>query len=88
MWELDIPVAGDYVLWAEVHWEDAKGNSWYVSVDAGEPSVFGNDPRYQHWHWVQGGTYRLGKGAHTVQFRTREEGARVRRIRLTNDAGD
>jgi len=84
-WQMTAPSAGEYVLMADVWWVDAKGNSWYVSVDGGQETTFGNDPVYGRWHWVTGPTYRLAAGRHTIRFHTREDGARVRQVALTND---
>jgi len=84
-WRLQVPAAGRYAVIAEVYWLDAKGNSWYESVDDGDERVFGNDANYLRWQWVRGGTYDLAAGEHRVRLRTREDGARVRRVALTND---
>ena len=87
-WELQVPAPGRYAVMAEVYWLDDKGNSWYESIGGADERVFGNDPNYLRWHWVRGGTYNLAAGEHRVRFRTREDGARVRRVVLTNDVGE
>ena len=84
-WTVNVPAAGQYALEAEVYWVDDKGNSWYEAVDRGEERTLGNNPAYLRWHWVRGGIYDLSAGEHTIRIRTREDGARLRRIVLTND---
>jgi len=83
-WTVEVPEADTYTLLAWCWWEDEKGNSLWVSIDGSEPEVFGNIGDLQHWQWIMGPTRRLEAGEHTVIFLSREDGARISRIRLTN----
>jgi len=83
-WTLEVPTKGRYTLWAQVYWLDAEGNSLFASIGSGEEAVFGNSGDMMEWIWVKGATVPLEAGPHTVRIRTREDGARVRTVRLTN----
>lgn len=83
-WTLDVPRAGRYTVMAQCWWEDDKGDSFYLSVDGAEPVVFGNAGQMRRWAWIAGPEVDLTAGAHTISLITREDGARVNRIRLTN----
>jgi len=82
-----IPAAGEYQLSAEVYWLDEEGNSLFVSVDGGPESLLGNTGNLREWTRVAGPKYALTAGVHTVRVRTREDGARLRSVRLTNHMG-
>jgi len=82
-----IPAAGEYQLSAEVYWLDEEGNSLFVSVDGGPESLLGNTGNLREWTLVAGPKYALTAGVHTVRVRTREDGARLRSVRLTNHMG-
>ncbi len=83
-WTLEVPEAGEYTLLGHCWWLDAKGNSFYAQIDGGQPVEFGNDGRMGVWQWIQGPAARLDVGEHTVRILAREDGARIRRIVLTN----
>ncbi len=83
-WQVTLPTRGEYSLLADCYWLDDKGNSFYAAVDDGKPTEFGNDSRLEQWHSVRGEAYQLEAGTHTISLRSREDGARVRAITLTN----
>ena len=84
-WEIEVPVAGSYLLSADCWWLDDKGNSLYLQVDDGPEVTFGNDGDLTHWHTVRAPeALKLAAGKHTLRLLNREDGARVRGILLTN----
>ena len=84
-WEAALATASELTVWAEVYWVDGKGNSFYLSIDRGPGSILGNQGALGGWIWVKGPTVQFGPGKHTLCVRAREEGARIRRLRLTSD---
>lgn len=53
---ITIPTAGNWYLWGRFYYPNAPGgvdgNSFFVRMDSGLRSVFGNaGDRYQRWHW-------------------------------------
>ncbi|MEA3401696.1 MAG: hypothetical protein U9R79_10690, partial [Armatimonadota bacterium] len=83
-WTLSVPEPGEYTILGHCWWLDAKGNSFYVSIDGREPVEFGNDEEMERWKWVTGPRLRLEAGQHTVTFLSREDGARISRVTLSN----
>jgi len=90
------PYGGTYHLWARVMGLDWNQNSFFVAVDGSPDAVFEIPPVGGQWTWgwqrsavdAQGGTaVNLGAGAHAIQFKHREAGARLDVVALTNDAG-
>ena len=83
-WTMQIPREGQYTLLAQCWWLDDKGNSFYAQIDGMEPVQLGNDNRMGEWQWIQGPTVTLAPGEHTVRILSREDGARVAKVLLTN----
>lgn len=84
-WEVDLPVAGNYLLSADCYWLDDKGNSFFVQVDDGPELTFGNDGEMGRWHAVATPEpLALAAGKHTVRLLNREDGGKVRGITLVN----
>ncbi len=90
------PYGGTYHLWARVMGLDWNQNSFLVAVDGSPDAVFEISQVGGQWTWgwqrvavdAQGGTaVNLGAGAHAIQFKRREAGARLDVVALTNDAG-
>jgi hypothetical protein len=96
-WSFEVPVAGEYVLWARVRAtgpELGQTDSFFVQMDAGKPTDW-HMPSASEWTWgtVASGVaqqplvYTLAAGKHTVRFLTREPGAQLAEAALTADAG-
>jgi hypothetical protein len=84
-WEVELPMAGTYLLSADCSWLDDKGNSLFLQVDNGAEVAFGNDGDMSRWHQVRAPEpLKLSAGKHTIRLINREDGARVRRMLLTN----
>ena len=87
-WVIQVDSPAPLVLWTEVNWLDAKGNSFYVSVDGKPEAILGNYGAMDRWLWVRGPVLKMAEGTHKIRIRTREEGAKVRGIWLTTIEGD
>ena len=86
-WTLDIPTAGLYFLSGDCWWEDDKGNSFHARVDDEDDRVFGNDAKMHAWHWTGPAEgFELTAGKHELTLSGREEGARLRKLVLSNVA--
>jgi len=84
-WDVEIPVAGSYVLLGDCWWMDNKGDSFYVRIDDQPAQVLGNDPRMGAWHWTPPtNAFTLSAGRHRIVLSGREEGGRLRTLRVTN----
>jgi hypothetical protein len=91
----NIPVAGAYKVWARAIAPTANDDSFWVRVDNGTFIKWSNVALGASWHWdfVSNGdrgnqvvTFNLTPGNHTLQFAYREDGARLDRVLMTNDA--
>lgn len=98
-YRIEIPEAGDYVIWARQISNDGASDSFFFSIDGMEEMV---------WHTKQGGqdvwrwdvfairdasnpdyaadpmVLRLSAGAHTVRISQREDGTKLDQIVVTN----
>lgn len=97
---LSVPHSDRYVLWGEVQAPAPNDNSFYVSVNGGEEFTWHTPaPRKttSDWQWdpISDGTgdaftdpvvFSLEAGTHTLRIRNREDGTRLRRLRITNAA--
>lgn len=95
----NLDTAGDYQIWTRVKATSASGDSFFVTMDSGAEDIFHvyvvpepTEPRATDWVWkrvhIPGGvprSYTLATGAHTLKFRTREQGTQLDRVVLTND---
>ena len=91
MLQVDVPADGEYTLWCRVWWEDECANSFTVRIDDSAPFLFGENATYKTWHWVRypvartARPIRLAKGAHSISFLNREDGARLDQVVLSAD---
>jgi len=90
----EIPLAGDYVIWGRVLAPDGGDDSFFVSIDDGDYSLW--DTRQSStWVWDKvrnrGGpnpvVYYLEAGEHVLTIGQREDGTRIDRILITDDLG-
>ena len=91
---LNLPVAGDYVIWGRVRADSTTSdNSFFVSMDSGSNLLWATPTGGSGWTWDlvknQGSTgpqvYALGAGTHTLVIKQREDGTKLDRILITND---
>jgi beta-lactamase regulating signal transducer with metallopeptidase domain len=97
-WTVSVPEAGDYVLWGEVQAPVENDNSFYVSVDGGEETAWHTPApgkTTDAWTWdpvsrldadahTDPVVFSLSAGRHRIRVRNREDGTRLRRLRITN----
>jgi hypothetical protein len=94
---IDIPAAGDYVVWCRVLSPTNWFDSFYVSADGGTEYVYATaqDRWTNAWQWsalvMDAGpaprVFQFAVGNHTVVFRGREPGTALDQIVITNDRG-
>jgi hypothetical protein len=95
------PSAGSYYVWGKIQAVDGNSDSWFVSADAGPTDVYDDAQSYgSFWQWTEvngRGTsgvsfalnprvFTLGAGTHTITFGGREQGAKLDKVLITNDA--
>ena len=88
---IDIPIAGDYVIWGRVIAPDGGSDSFFTSIDGGE-HVAWHVQTGSVWAWdlVNGNGQdplisNLAAGTHTLKISGREDGTKLDRILITND---
>jgi|GEM_PF-3235084 len=91
-----VPRDGDYILMGKVHARSGNHNSFYVSVDRGEETIWHLPVQKEkdRWIWFPVGTeedhlldpviYSLTKDTHTIRIRNREDGTRLEQLILCN----
>ncbi len=89
VFEIEIPAAGFYTLWARVYWDDECSNSLSVQIDDGPRFLFGQTATYKTWHWVRSpprlAVMNLEPGRRRITFHNREDGVRIDQILLTRN---
>jgi hypothetical protein len=85
-YDIEIPVAGTYRLWARTRWGDGCGNTFFVRFGDGPRLVLGNDAVFGEWHWVALGGVSLHAGRVRVEVSNREDGVALDKFALTNDS--
>jgi hypothetical protein len=81
---VNIPTAGTWYLWVRLLGPDLDSDSWFESIDgAARQAIFPD--AWGTWEWIEGRSYTLTAGLHSVELGGREPGARADRILLTND---
>jgi hypothetical protein len=79
-----LPESGPWFLWVRMYADGGSSNSWFESIDgAARQSI--STSVYGAWSWIEGRTYDLVAGLHSVELGGREGGARADRVLLTND---
>ena len=88
---IDIPIAGEYVIWGRLIAPDGRCNSFFTSIDAGEDFAWGVQIG-SVWTWdsVNGNgqdplVFNLSAGTHTLRISGREDGTKLDRLLITND---
>lgn len=83
--EFSVPATGTYYIFARGWGADWQHNSFHWMLDGGEPIYWEIEPPGE-WVWEKLAAPELGLGAHTLQFRGREPGARLDRVEISSDA--
>lgn len=79
------PTSGTYALWARTIASSISDDSFFVRSDGVLIQNPWNVPVSSTWQWNKITELSLGNGAHTVEFRHREDGAKLDRLILTTD---
>lgn len=95
--QFEVKKPGLYVLWARAHFHCSCGDSFYVSVDGGEPVDTDGNGEYDvnppfvlggsthgRWKWfeLKAQKFELGTGQHTIRIYNREDGIKLDQILL------
>lgn len=80
--QVDIPVSGDYVIWARIAGSEESGEIRWTLEAEGERLTAASDE--QIWNWVKVGTATLSAGKQTVSVSTSDEHARLDLIALSS----
>ena len=87
----ELPQHGTYVFWGRAAGLNGESNSFFVSVDGSQPANWGvpvpkkGPPRFR-WSRMAGlEGVPLKEGRHELVIASREDGARIDRIVITND---
>ncbi|PQJ35546.1 hypothetical protein BSZ35_13875 [Salinibacter sp. 10B] len=97
-WTFTVPREGEYVFWGEVRAPAPNDNSFYVSVDGGKDIAWhipAPNATTEGWTWDPVSRLKEGEhtdpvifsleaGTHQLRLRNREDGTRLRRLRVTN----
>jgi hypothetical protein len=85
--------AGVYILWGRVKASHGGDNSFFVQVDDNEDNLWEVEMG-GHWHWdkinnrdiLDPVRFILTSGAHTIRIKLREDGTKLDKLLLTNNA--
>ena len=89
-----VPAGGNYVIWGRVLSISGGSDSFFVSIDNGSYALWDTQISTT-WVWDQVNDrnnnadpviYNLSKGEHTLMIKQREDGTRLDKIIITNDA--
>lgn len=79
----NIRESGSYTLWARVIAPNANDDSFWISMDDGDWSMWNNIGPSSGWTWDSHETYTLSKGSHSLSVAFREDGAMLDKLYLT-----
>ena len=88
---LSVPAEDDYFLWGRAMGLDGKSDSFFLAMDDGEKqqwSVGAGKKAKPGWRWLQPPGFtpiHLSAGKHTLHVHSREDGARLDQMIVTND---
>jgi hypothetical protein len=81
---VNVPTTGTWYLWVRMYGADSLTDSWFESVDgATRQQMIAS--QLGAWTWVEGRSYTLTAGVHSIELGGREAQARADRVLLTND---
>jgi hypothetical protein len=90
-----VPVSGSYKVWGRVIAPTDDDDSFWVRVDGGRWIKWNEIPLGSTWHWApvhdsDAGdgvvVFSLSAGSHTLTVAYREDGTRIDRLLITNQA--
>ena len=80
-----VSASGNYYVWGRAMGPTYGSDSFYMAMDGNANATF-TIPMGPNWNWVKGQNYGLNAGAHTLRFKAREQGARLDKVIITNQA--
>lgn len=80
-----VSAPGNYYIWGRAMGPTYGSDSFYMAMDGNAYATF-TIPMGPNWNWVKGQNYGLNAGAHTLRFKAREQGARLDKVIITNQA--
>jgi hypothetical protein len=85
-WDLGfyLPSPATWQLWIRMYGPTPQSDGWLESVDSASFDYI-NPSQHGVWQWVEGRSYALDAGLHTLTLGGNEAGARVDRILITDD---
>ena len=90
---VDIQQAGEYIVLGRIKVIDKRDNSFFVQIDDG-PNYLWEIETGNYWHWdavndldaADPVKFSLNAGDHTIKMKLREDGTKLDKILLTNNA--
>jgi len=92
-YKVNISKRGAYILWGRVQANHGRDNSFFVQIDENLDNMWEVETGDQ-WHWDKVNDYEildpvtfiLTSGVHTIKVKLREDGTKLDKMLLTNDA--
>lgn len=100
IFNVTLPLQGEWVIWGRILAPDSSVDSWYVSIDDGQEDVYDTAEQMwsPNWQWTvingRGGgkpaaisprIFKLDSGSHSIKFRGRDPNSALDMILITND---
>lgn len=86
----NVPENGNYTAWCRVVAPAANKSSYFVAMDNGVEEIFNANASASpsaNWVWrkveINGGSYSLTTGSHTIHFRAKDAGVKLDRVVLS-----
>jgi hypothetical protein len=76
-YSLTIPEDGKYQIRARVIAPNGSSNSFYYTLDGNAESAWSLPDTLTNWTWVNGSTFTLAKGTHTLTVKKREKNTKL-----------
>lgn len=79
---------GTYHVWVRAYFPDSASNSLWATVDNITPYTYVGNPTFNVWQWIKiyYSGVNLSSGLHSLNIKYREDGTRIDKFLITNDA--
>jgi chitodextrinase len=81
---VNLPSAGTWYFWYRMYSTGTSSNSWFERVDGGSFQTIATTQN-NVWEWIEGRSYGLTGGLHTLTLGGQEAQSRIDRMLVTND---
>jgi len=81
---VNLPSTGTWYFWYRLFGPNTSSNSWFERVDGGSFQSVATTQN-NAWQWIEGRSYGLTSGLHTLSLGGQEALARIDRMLITND---